>query len=83
MGFVKDMKADALAQSARKAVEAGRTVFALRLNMPSSQAGNLSGEIVDWSMAVEAIESEGWSLAEWSTASDAKGRAEVHALFRR
>lgn len=83
MGFVKDAKADMVAKDARKALDAGRAVFAARLNMPSSQAGGMSGAIDDWGVMIEAIEAEGWALTHWSTASDAKGRAEAHPVFRR
>jgi hypothetical protein len=82
MGIFKDAKVSTLAAEATKAAEAGRSVFAPKLNTPATQH-SLSGEIVDWSMMVAAVESAGWRLEHWSVAMDAKGRPEAYPLFRR
>lgn len=82
MGFIKDMKSGTLGVEAKKAAEAGRTVFTPRLNMPSSQAG-MSGDIDTWGQMIAAIEAEGWTLAHWAVGIDTKGRGEAYPLFRR
>lgn len=82
MGFLRDVKSNQMATEARKAVEAGRRVFAAKLNFPATKP-DFSGEIVDWSEMIEAIESEGWVLSNFAGASDTKGRPEALCLFRR
>lgn len=82
MGFFKDAKSDALATEARKAADAGRTVFTPRLNLPSSHH-NMSGDIDTWSLMVQAVETEGWALTHWTVGVDEKGRGEAYPLFRR
>lgn len=82
MGIFKDAKATSIGIDAKKARDAGRSVFTPLLNLPGSQAGISSG-IDDWAVMVEAIEAEGWTLAHWSVGLDAKGRAQAYPLFRR
>ncbi len=82
MGFIKDSKAAAIGAEARKAIEAGHTVFTPRLNMPGSQPG-LTGNIDTWAIMIGQIEAEGWVLQDWSVAMDTKGRTEAYPLFRR
>lgn len=81
MGWMKNAKAETLRMEAGKARADGRAVFAAKLNYPSSKP-DFSGEIVDWSMMIEAIESEGWSLYNFAGVSDNKGRPEALCLFR-
>ncbi|GAB3994647.1 hypothetical protein GCM10029992_09740 [Glycomyces albus] len=81
MGLIKDTKAATLAQAADKARSAGRRVFTAKLNYPKIQP-DLSGEIVDWSMMIEAVESRGWVLQHFTGSSDNHGRPEALCLFR-
>ncbi|MFB9929184.1 hypothetical protein ACFORO_23055 [Amycolatopsis halotolerans] len=82
MGFIKQAKADNVANEARKAFEDGRFFFAARLNWPATHHF-LSGEVADWSIQIEAIERAGWVLSEWSVAQDKQDRPEAYPLFRR
>ena len=82
MGFLKDAKANAMGQEARKAAEAGDALFTPFLNTPGSQP-NLSSNIRDWALMIAAIEGEGWRLDQWTVAADTKGRAQAYPLFRR
>ena len=82
MGFVKDKKSGMLADEARKAAEAGWSVFTPRLNFPSSMHG-MTGNIADWAQMIQTVEQGGWRLVEWSVAMDTKGRPEAYPLFRR
>lgn len=82
MGFMKNMKVDAITAEAVKAAEAGRGVFTPKLNTPATQAG-LTGDISDWAVMIEAIEAAGWDLTHWAVSSDAKGRPEAYPFFRR
>lgn len=81
MGWIKDAKVNQMTIEANKALAAGRQVMAVKLNFPSSKP-DFSGEIVDWSMMIEAIESVGWVLYNFSSGSDTKGRPEAMCLFR-
>jgi hypothetical protein len=82
MGFIKDAKQNMLSTEAKRAVEEGRTVFAPMLNTPMSQH-TMSGSVAGWAEMIEAVEREGWTLANWSVAHDAKGRPQAYPLFRR
>jgi hypothetical protein len=81
MGWVKDAKANQMKIEAAKARTEGRNVFACKLNYPAMKA-DFSGEVVDWSMMIEAIESEGWALYNFAGAADTKGRPEALCVFR-
>lgn len=82
MGFIKDSKVASMTTEATKAAEAGRKVFTPKLNMPGTHHG-MSGDIVDWGLMIEGIESVGWTMQQWSVSSDNKGRPEAYPLFRR
>ncbi|MFK0057981.1 hypothetical protein ACIQTN_01920 [Streptomyces werraensis] len=82
MGFLKDAKASTLGAEAKKAAEKGRKVFTPFLNMPMTQTG-MSGNVDDWAQMIEAVEAEGWTLAEWTVGLDAKGKPQAYPLFRR
>lgn len=82
MGMIRNAKVDKLAGQARDAHAAGQYIFAAMLNSPWSNMG-LSGEIQDWSHMIEAVEREGWALAFWAGASDAKGNPQGYPVFRR
>lgn len=81
MGWIKDSKAEMMRAQAEKARTEGRQVVAFMLNWPSTK-GDISGEVVDWSMMIAAVESEGWQLDKFSGATDRKGRPEAYCLFR-
>ncbi|MFD8618282.1 hypothetical protein [Streptomyces sp. NPDC059513] len=82
MGFLNSAKSDMLGKAAKEAHEKGRKVFTPFLNMPATQ-GNMSGPIDAWAEMIEAVEAEGWTLAEWSVGLDAKGKPQAYPLFRR
>ena len=82
MGFIRNCKADKLAGQARDALANGQYIFAAMLNTPWSNMG-LSGEIPDWSAMIEAVEREGWVLAQWAGSSDSKGNPQGYPVFRR
>lgn len=82
MGIFKDTKAGALGNAARKAREDGRGTFAAMLNSPMTQA-DLSSEIEDWSVMIDAVQAEGWALAHWTVGQDRKGRPQAYPVFRR
>lgn len=85
MGFVKQSKANALSVEAERAYKEGRSVFAPMLNTPVSQSASfaLSGSVSGWAEMIEAVESHGWVLTQWSVATDSKGRPQAYPLFRR
>lgn len=80
MGWIKDIKTDAIASEARRAREEGRRFFAPKLNTPATQHG-LSGSIAGWAEQIEAIVDAGWELTSWSVSKDSKGRPEAYPLF--
>lgn len=84
MGIVKKTKANVVATEAERARKEGRTVFAPMLNTPVSQSASftMSGSISGWAEMIEAIESHGWVLTQWSVAMDQKGRPQAYPLFR-
>jgi len=71
-----------LTTEADRAVAEGRTIFAPRINTPSSSSG-LSGSISGWAEMIEAIEARGWVLVHWAVAHDTKDRPGAYPLFRR
>jgi hypothetical protein len=81
MGFAANIKAEQMRKDAAKARAAGRPVLAVKLNYPASKP-DFSGEIMDWSAMIAAIESEGWALYHFAGSSDPKGRPEALCLFR-
>ncbi|ADD41910.1 hypothetical protein [Stackebrandtia nassauensis] len=81
MGWIKNNKVAMMRGDAGKARAEGRMVFACKLNYPALKP-DLSGEIVDWSMMIEAVESEGWTLVNFAGGSDKQGRPEALCLFR-
>jgi hypothetical protein len=81
MGWIKNAKVNVMRTDAGKARAEGRHVFACKLNYPALKA-DFSGEIVDWSMMIEAVESEGWVLANFAGGSDKQGRPEALCVFR-
>jgi hypothetical protein len=81
MGFIRNAKADMMRKQATEARNAGRAVLTMKLNYPGFKP-DFSGEIVEWSMMIEAVESEGWALYHLAGISDNKGRPEALCLFR-
>lgn len=82
MGFIKEAKVTQLGTEAAKAAADGRMVFTPMLNSPALHGG-LSGNIADWSLMIEAIESAGWVMQHWAIGQDSKGRPQAYPLFRR
>jgi hypothetical protein len=56
--------------------------FAVKLKT-SAWSGVGHGEIDAWSQSLQAIETAGWVLQHWSTASDAGGSISAYPVFRR
>lgn len=81
MGLIRNMKTDAVRQDAANARAKGQKVLAVKLNYPGLKL-DVSGEIPDWSSMIEAIESEGWQLANFAGAADRNGRPEALCIFR-
>lgn len=85
MGIIKQTKANSLSIEAERAYKQGRTVFTPMLNTPISQSASfaISGAVSGWAEMIEAVESHGWVLTQWSVATDTKGRPQAYPLFRR
>jgi hypothetical protein len=81
MGMIRDVKVTSIAKDAARARDEGRYVFAARLHTPS-RLGDMTGSVGDWAEMIEAIEAEGWALANWAVADGSKG-AGAYPLFRR
>ncbi|MBL7494458.1 hypothetical protein I6A60_01855 [Frankia sp. AgB1.9] len=81
MGMIRDVKVKKVADEARRALEEDRWVFIVRLNTPQ-RLGDMTGTVGDWAEIIEAVEYEGWALAEWSVSEGPKGPA-AFPLFRR
>lgn len=82
MGWIKSTKSESLAKDAYDAIQAGRQIFVAKLNWPMMKLG-FSGEVVDWSLMIEAIEQQGWVLYNFAGATDKEGRPEAFCVFRR
>jgi hypothetical protein len=70
-----------LATQAARARNEGNVVFAPLLGTPVTQGG-LSGSVAGWAEMIQAIEAEGWLLADWTVAIDRSGRPQAFPLFR-
>ncbi len=81
MGIIKKTKLAQMKQDADRARKEGRKVLVMKLNYPWSDGG-YSGEIVDWSLMIEAIESRGWVLDVFTGMNDRNRRADALCLFR-
>lgn len=82
MGFIKDAKIATMRTEAQKAIDAGRIVFACRINQGALQS-NWSGPLVSVAEQIEAIEELGWALDQCTFAHDHKGHASAFLIFRR
>jgi len=82
VGFIKNAKANMVAEEAGRAIAEGRTVFVPRLNTPATQH-TMSGSIAGWAEMIESIEAQGWQMVDWSVVQDKNGKPEAYPLFRR
>jgi hypothetical protein len=81
MGLVIDTEASAAAGQAARATREGRTVLLYRQHFPASVAGQ-PDPVGDLAEVIEAIESQGWALAQLAY-DERKSRAGgVLLLFR-
>jgi hypothetical protein len=81
MGLVIDTEASAAAGHAARATRESRTVFLYRQHVPASVAGQ-PDPVGDLAEVIEAIESQGWALAQLAY-DERKSRAGgVLLLFR-
>ncbi len=71
-----------LADEARSALEHEQEFFTPRLKS-SGWSAPKEGEIEAWSQGLQVIESAGWTLVHWSTATDAGGVPSAYPVFRR
>lgn len=81
MGFIGQRKVTKLGTEAREAMERGDGVFAPIINYPTRRSG--SGNEQDVADAVASILAEGWVLAGWSVAYDAKSAPFAAPVFLR
>ncbi|MEU3457214.1 hypothetical protein ABZ671_26960 [Micromonospora sp. NPDC006766] len=81
MGWIKDAKANAIAQEAARAREEGRTVFVARINNPAT-GHVMSGSVAGVAEQIEAVEAQGWLLHQMSYCQDKRGGVEGYYLFR-
>ncbi|GAA2516758.1 hypothetical protein [Winogradskya humida] len=81
MGWIKDAKAEALAKEARKAIEDGRRVHVVRINVGMTQQ-QLSGSLAGFAEQIEAVEDAGWVMHDMSFGNDKQGKPEGYFLFR-
>jgi hypothetical protein len=82
MGFIKDSKSNAIAQHARRAVEEGRTIFLAQFRGSIGHSPSLTRPIADVAEMIEAVESLGWRVSEF-TSVPYKDNMTVVCLFRR
>lgn len=80
MASIKALKANAIAQQAKWAIENHHTHFTPILNMPMFHVG-FSGAVFDWAMMINAIEREGWTLEHWAVGLDREGRPQAMPVF--
>jgi hypothetical protein len=81
MGLVRDTKASAAAQHAARAAHEGRTVLLYRQNVGATSSG-FSGPVGDVAEVIEAIESQGWELAQLAYDERRSRSGGVLLLFR-
>jgi hypothetical protein len=81
MGWIKDTKAQARQDEAKRALEEGRTVYVCRINTPVTHH-TMSGSMPGFAEQIEAVESLGWRLEHASFTQDAKSRPEGYFVFR-
>lgn len=77
MGWIKDSKANKLREEARAAYERGQSVLMTVMKVPNTRP-NWSGEVNDWSLMVQAVEAEGWTVEQITGTS-----VEVIVMYRR
>lgn len=83
MGFMKQVKADTMAQHAERAIQEGRQVLVIRIQTRFWSAGNFSGPMDDTAEMIEAIESKGWVMDRMSYVIKKDDKPEGIYLFRR
>jgi hypothetical protein len=81
MGVIKDTKASAAAQHAARAAQEGRTVLLYRQNVGATSSG-FSGPVGDVAEVIEAIEGQGWELAQLAYDERQSRHGGVLLLFR-
>jgi hypothetical protein len=81
MGVIRDTKASAAAQHAARAAQEGRTVLLYRQNVGVTSSG-FSGPVGDVAEVIEAIESQGWELAQLAYDERRSRHGGVLLLFR-
>jgi hypothetical protein len=81
MGLIRDSKASTAAQHAVRAAQEGRTVLLYRQNLGATSSG-FSGPVGDVAEVIEAIESQGWELAQMAYDERQSRNGGVLLLFR-
>lgn len=78
MGITNKLTGSPIAVSARERMKAGGKVFAYRLHLPPTQAG----EITALSDAIEAVEEFGWRMERMEYDTSARGGPAWMLVFR-
>jgi hypothetical protein len=81
VGWIKDVKVNAITEHAQRAISEGRSVFVCRVNQGALQS-NWSGPLSGVAEQIEAVESLGWQLDQANFAHDHKGHASAFLIFR-
>lgn len=81
MGFIKQAKADSMANQARKARDDGHNVFFVQIRGAMHNTLSMSHPVADVAEQIEAIEAEGWRLDQL-TAVPFKDNVTNLCLFR-
>jgi hypothetical protein len=82
MGFVKESKASNMAAHARRAMDEGHRVFVAQLRGALGHSPSLSRPVQDVAEMIEAIESIGWELEQFTSVPFKKNMTTT-CLFRR
>jgi len=81
MGFIKTMKENTAHQEAARAAAEGHSVFVFKFDMPNLNSA-ITSSVSGAAEAIEAIEAEGWALAEVAVHPGVRHGAMV-MVFRR
>ena len=81
MARIKDSNASTAARHAARAAQEGRTVLLYRQNVGAASSG-FSGPVGDAGEVIEAIESQGWELAQMAYDKRQSRNGGLMLLFR-
>ena len=81
MGFVKTMKVNTGSADAARAAAEGHSVFVFKFDMPNVNSA-VTSTVSGAAETIEAIEAQGWTLAQMAVHPDVRHGAMV-MVFRR